>query len=154
VEDRNLLARTAVGLADVVVVVGNPGVKGTHSLLRVIRDCMATGVEPERILPVVNRAPRRRGERVETARTVHQLLVACDPGAAVLSPVFLAERRHIDAALRDGVALPDAIVRPITDAVRARLDATTHRAPARPLPSAPVPVAVGSLGDWSEEDAG
>lgn len=154
VEDRNLLARTTLSVADVVVVVGVPGVKGVHSLLRVIRDCIAAGVAPERIVPVVNRSPRRSAARSELARTVHELLVASNPGDALLSPVFLTERKQLDDVIRDGVDLPDALVRPVTDAARARLDAVDERAPATTFADEPVAVEVGSLGAWDEEVAG
>jgi hypothetical protein len=153
VEDRNLLARTAVGAADVVVVVGVPGAKGAHSLLRVVRECIAAGVAPERIVPVVNRAPRSRTVRAETSRAITELLDASNPGPAVLSPVFLPERRQLDDVLRDGVALPDVLVCPVSRAVQARLEALDDR---MPLPGAEEPVLVeaGSLGAWDEEVAG
>lgn len=153
VEDRNLLARTTIGAADVVVVVGAPGTKGAHSLLRVIRDCVGAGVEPARIVPVVNRAPRGRAARSELARTVDELLAASNPGQAVLSPVFLPERKQLDDAVRDGVALPDAVVGPVTRAVRSRLDAVTERDPVVAAEQ-PVLVEAGSLGSWDEEIAG
>jgi len=152
VEDRNLLARTTVEVADVVVVVGAPGLKGAHSLLRVVRDCIAAGVRPERIVPVVNRAPRSRTARAELLRAVTELLASSNPGQGVLSPVFLPERRGLDEVLRDGVALPDALVAPIASAVRARLESL----PERSAPAAPEPMLVeaGSLGSWDEEAAG
>ena len=152
VEDRNLLARTTMSLADVVVVVGVPGMKGAHSLLRVIRDAIALGVDPDRILPVVNRAPRRGSARSELTRTMTDLLTASNPGDAVLSPVFLPERRQVDDALRDGVPLPAALVDPVTQAVRRRLDALVERVPSGPTAEEPVPVAVGSLGVWEEDE--
>ena len=154
VEDRNLLARTTLSVADVVVVVGIPGVKGAHSLLRVVRECIAAGVEPARLVPVVNRAPRRGSARRELVRAVGQLLAASNPGDEVLSPVFLPERRQLDPVLRDGAVLPPALVSPVTAAVRRRLDALDDRPPARGPHDEPVPVEVGSLGDWGDEVAG
>lgn len=153
VEDRNLLARTTIGLADVVVVVGVPGTKGAHSLLRVVRECLAAGVHPERVLAVVNRAPRNRTARGELARTVAELLAASNPGQPVLSPVFLPERRGLDEVLRDGVPLPDALVEPVTAAVRSRLDVVPDRTAPVAAPE-PVLVDAGSLGSWDEEAAG
>ncbi|HEU5084654.1 MAG TPA: hypothetical protein VFU14_15030 [Acidimicrobiales bacterium] len=152
VEDRNLLARTTIEAADVVVVVGAPGPKGAHSLLRVARECMAAGVEPGRLVPVVNRAPRSRTARAEVARTIDELLAASNPGQPVLSPVFLPERRQLDEVLRDGVPLPDAIVEPVSRAVRARLDAVGERTGA--ASAEPQLVEAGSLGSWDEEIAG
>jgi len=153
VEDRNLLARTAIELADVVVVVGTPGVKGAHALLRVVRDCIGAGVRPERIVTVVNRAPRSRTVRAELSRTVTDLLAASHPDQPVLSPVFLPERRQLDDALRDGVPLPDTLVAPVTTAVRSRLDAVPERRAAAGA-AEPVLVEAGSLGSWDEEIAG
>jgi len=153
VEDRNLLARTATGAADVVVVVGNPGTKGAHSLLRVVRDCIASGVTPDRIVPVVNRSPRSRVARAEIGRTISELLAASNPGQPVLSPVFLPERKQLDDVLRDGVALPDALVAPVSQAVRTRLEAVDDRAPVLHVEE-PVLVEAGSLGAWDEEVAG
>jgi MinD-like ATPase involved in chromosome partitioning or flagellar assembly len=152
VEDRNLLTRATIDLADVVVVVGAPGPKGVHSLLRVVRDCLAAGVSPERVVAVVNRTPRGRGPRTETSRAFTTLLEASNPGASVLSPVFLPERRSLDDVLRDGTALPDALVAPITDVVRSRLDSVPERG--APAAGGPVLVEPGSLGAWDEEAAG
>lgn len=143
VEDRNLLARTAVAVADVVVVVATGGLTGVHSLIRTIRDLEAAGVVADRIVPVLNRGPSRRRARVE----LHEAIVGLtsdDPARAVLSPVFLPDRAGVDLAFRDGTPLPAWIVRPVTDAVRARLDAVGPR-PEASTP-APVPVAAGSLG--------
>ncbi len=153
IEDRNLLARTTVGLADVVVVVGNPGVKGAHSLLRVVRDCLDAGVDADRIVPVVNRAPRGHGARSEIVRTVSDLLAASNPTQTILSPICLPERRQLDDVLRDGAALPDALVTPITTAVQQRLDAVTERPPTLAAEQ-PVLVQAGSLGSWHDEVAG
>ena len=57
-EDRNALARTTLRSAAAVVVIGTPGVKGMHSLLRVVSDLLAAGVQAHRIVPVLNRSPR------------------------------------------------------------------------------------------------
>ena len=58
VEERNLFARTISAVADVVVVVGLPGAKGMHRLVRLVDALVEHHVEPDRILPVINRAPR------------------------------------------------------------------------------------------------
>ena len=59
VEERNHLARAATtSSADVVVVVGAPGLKGVHAL----GDCSASSSPPvwtaSRVIPVINQAPR------------------------------------------------------------------------------------------------
>jgi MinD-like ATPase involved in chromosome partitioning or flagellar assembly len=153
VEDRNLLARTTVELADVVVVVGGPGLKGAHSTLRVLRDCLDAGVDPARIVLVVNRTPRGRAARAEVARAVQDLLATSHPDRELLGPVFLPERRQLDDVLRDGVPLPGALVDPVTSAVQHRLDAVPERA-GTSGDAEPQRVEPGSLGTWEQEVAG
>ena len=115
---------------------------------------LAAGVSAERLVLVVNRCPKRGSTRAETARTISELLLASHPGETVLGPVFVPERKQLDAHIRDVAPLPDAMVEPVTAAVRARLDATDH-VDASPLPGdEPVPVEVGTLGAWDEEVAG
>ena len=149
VEERNHLARTVTSRADAVVVVGDPGMKGLYAMVRVLGDLVAHGVEPRRLVPVLNRAPRRPRQRAELARTLADLVLT-DAGAGDLSgPVFVPDRA-VDEALRDGVPLPKPVVAPVAGAVAAALD----RAPAKVPEAALVPVAVGSLGfDEREESA-
>jgi hypothetical protein len=160
VEERNLLARSVLPAADLVVVVGVPGLGGLHSQLRVVRDLLAVGVEPARVLPVVNRAPRNPRARAEIGGALARLLAADGPPPPLAgSPLFVPDRRGVDEALRDGAPPPAPLVAPLGDAVRALLD----RAPPRTAAPAasenvPVPVAPGSLGSWSpglgDEEAG
>lgn len=58
VEERHVMARTAASQADVVFAVGMAGMKGLHSLVRVLNDLRSFGVAPERVVPVVNRASK------------------------------------------------------------------------------------------------
>jgi hypothetical protein len=158
VEDRNVLARTTLEVADVVVVVGAPGVLGVRSLLRVVREVLAAGVEAERVVPVVNRAPKKRMSRREVAQAATELMAASGrPGGLpgpVLSPVFVPDLPRLESAIRDGTALPPQMVRPLVGAVRSRLSALENRpTPALSAPE-PVPVGVGSLGTWGEEVSG
>lgn len=148
VEERNVMARTAVDGADVVVAVGTAGVKGLHGLVRTVARLRDHGVAPERIVAVVNRSARSAKGRAEITRAVADLAGA-PAGGSVLGPVHLPERRGLDDVLRDGAPLPSALVDPITGAVRAVLE----RAPARPV-AEPEPVAVrpGELGMWADEE--
>jgi hypothetical protein len=154
VEDRNLLARTALRDADVVLVVGLPGVAGPHAQLRVVRELVEFGIAGARIVPVVNRAPRGPRQRAELGATLTgPLLAAACPGVTLAStPVFVPERRRLDDLVRDGAPLPAQVARPVTGAVRALLD----RTPGLPPPPTPEPVAVvpGTLGSWSADDGG
>jgi MinD-like ATPase involved in chromosome partitioning or flagellar assembly len=156
IEDRNQFARTALADADLVLVVGTPGVGGTHAQLRVVRELVAYGVEPGRLLPVVNRAPRGPRARADLTAALGRLLAAEGGGDALAAtPLFVPERRRLDDLVRDGAPPPPPLVGPVTGAVRALLD----RLPARsPTPAAvaavpaPMPVTPGSLGFWSTPD--
>jgi hypothetical protein len=137
VEERNLAARTAVTAADVVLAVGRPGVKGLHSLVRVLGDLTAVGVPQTRVVPVVNAAPRNPRHRAELAHALRDLL----EGAG--DPVFLPAK-DVEDELRDVVPLPGAIVGPVTKAYERVLDRVGPLGP--PAPAEPVLVAPGSLG--------
>lgn len=144
VEERNVMARTAAAHADAVFAVGLPGMKGTHSLVRVIANLAAFGVPPQRIVPVVNRGPRQPRARAEIAAAVAALL---QPAGVddIASPLFLPERR-IEEAMRDGTRLPQQLVQPLVAAWRA----VFARAGARHDPTPALrKVTPGSLGAWA-----
>ncbi len=152
VEERNTIARTVVRAADLVVVVGVPGMKGLHSLLRATRDLLAHGVAGGHLLPVVNRAPKGPRARAELTAAFGELLDATGTGHGVPSPVHLPERRHLEEALRDRARLPDTWLSPIAGTVQALLD--DAGAPAGP-PTADAeltPVRPGTLGTWTDDD--
>jgi hypothetical protein len=152
VEDRNVLARHALLDADLVLVVGLAGLAGVHSQLRVTRDLLELGVAGDRIVPVVNRAPRNPRMRAEAGTAFARLLTATDPGAMLAcSPVYLPERRRVAEQLRDNAAPPPPLVRPLTGAVRGLLAAAQGRAGAAGAVAEPVPVAPGSLGSWYDD---
>lgn len=147
VEDRHVMARTALRTADVVFVVAVPGMKGLHSAVRVLGELRAFGVPGERIVPVVNRAPRSRRARGELATGFAELLAPM----AVAAPLFLPER-DVDAALRDGVRLPSALVAPLVGAFEAV--AERESSPAVGAGLVAVPVRPGSLATWSGDEEG
>jgi hypothetical protein len=153
VEDRNVLARHALADADLVLVVGVPGVAGLHSQLRVLGDLLGHGVGAGRIVPVVNRAPRSPRQRAEVASALAQLLGASSPGAVLAStPVFVPERRRLAEAARDAAQMPAPVVRPLVGAVRGLLDRARHTAAPRPPVPEPVLVTPGSLGSWADDE--
>lgn len=147
VEDRNLLARTTVGRADLVVCVGAPTTKGLHDMLRVIGDLVAFGVDPVRIVPVLNRSARAAKARAELAAAFGELVSPIT--ASLPSPLHVPERRKMEETVRDGVRLPEQLTRPVTAAVTAMLD--QRSAATEPEGVAPVRVLPGSLGHYEDD---
>jgi hypothetical protein len=151
VEERNLLARATISRAGLVVVVGEPSMKGLFALVRTINDLVAFGVPPDRLVPVVNRAPRMPRARAELTTALGELLsasVATDGDIA--SPVYLVER-SLDEALRDAVALPTAMARTLARGVSAVRERATTLAPGGPA-GVPEPVAPGSLSAFTAQE--
>ncbi len=160
VEDRNLLARATLARAEVVVVVGEPSMKGLAAVVRTIGDLLTFGIPTDRLLPVVNRAPRSPRARAELTATVAKISRANLGGGVgvggepppLANPLYLPER-GVDDALRDGVALPAGMARSLArgvTAIRERAD--------RPLVARqpePVAIAPGSLrGFTAQEEPG
>ena len=143
VEERNVMARTACATADVVLVIGAPGMKGTHSLARVVLALFDLGVTDRRVIPVVNRSPRHPRMRAELATALHRLMPAT---ATVGGPIFLPSLppRRVDDALRDGVRLPQAMCAPLVGAVRAVAGVGPPAADTDPVRR----VRPGRLGAW------
>lgn len=158
VEERNVMARTAVGRAQVVLVVGLPTLKGLHSLVRVVDGLLSAGIGADRILPVMNRAPRSARQRARLtgalADLASPLLGPPVAGSDELpSPIFLPDRR-IEEALRDGMRMPSSLGAPVAAAVRAVMERARSSAsdalsggPAGDV--GPEPVKPGSLGHWA-----
>ena len=156
VEERNVFARVATAHADVVVVVGLPGPKGLHRMVRIVGALVEHEVEPERIIPVVNRAPRNPRGRAEVTSAYAQLVQPLVVGRhSVAGPIFLPERRKLEDLVGDGGRLPAALTGPLAGAVTAVFDRPTS-GPAAAAPSGavsqPVAVVPGSLGSWTDAD--
>ena len=169
VEDRHAVARAAVLAADLVLVVGKPGLKGVHDIVRIIDELCECGTPVERIVPVVNHAPRHPAQRSEMVRTLRSLTVerrpsprarpSSDrnrislPGAtpigadrsddATAPPVFIRSVRMLEDIHRSAGPLPDAIVSPLVGAVSALL-ARLDRVAA--TVESPFPIRPGELG--------
>ena len=153
VEERNVLARQALGAASLVLVVGMPTLPGIHAQVRVLRDLLAYGVPSERLVAVVNRAPRWPGVRAKLARDVAGLLELAAPQAdPVVGPVFVGERRGLDDVVRDGAPLSPTVVDPLAATVTGLLDLVGGPAvgPSAGWQDGPVAVVPGSLGSWAE----
>ena len=146
VEDRNLLARTTLRRADLVVVVAPPSVAGFRRLVMTVDDLTRFGLAPTRLLPLVTRAPRRGRGRAEITAALGELA----PGMS--SPVFVPDRRNLDDLIRTATPLPRSIVQPVTAAVEALLD-RQPLVPAADEQPEPVAVVPGSLGSWAEHEA-
>lgn len=156
IEDRNMLARTTLRAAELVVVVGQAGLCGLHTQLRVIRDLVELQIDPGRVVPVVNRAPRNPRGRAEISRALAQLLEASLPGVRLAAnAVFVPERRRLDGVLRDGLVPPQVVVAPLASTVRALVEGLPSEgrtAPAGGPDDEPVAVVPGTLGAWRGAD--
>jgi MinD-like ATPase involved in chromosome partitioning or flagellar assembly len=146
VEERNVGARTAAAEAEVVLVVGRPGVKGVHALVRVLADLGVAGVPAGRIVPVIVGAPRSPRAKAEIASALSELSRPALGGGATPSPLFLPTR-PVDTALRDGAPLPSPLPDRAAAAVTAVVDRLGPRASAA---IEPTPIVPGSLGSFSD----
>lgn len=144
VEDRNVMARTAATRADVVFAVGEPSMKGAHALVRVVADLVGFGLPPERVVPVVNRAPKHPRSRAEIGRSLKALL---EPVGAerMIAPLFLPDR-GVDDAFRDGTMLPQPIAQALAVAFHA---AVSEPAALAARDTSPRKVVPGTLGAWA-----
>ncbi|MEE9416879.1 MAG: hypothetical protein V3V01_16480 [Acidimicrobiales bacterium] len=149
VEDRNLLARTTLRRASAVVVVGSGSMKGLFSLTRSLQRLVDFEIAPNRLLPIINHAPRSVRRRAELV-TAFSDIVPDEISEQTGSPLLVSTKTAIIDAIRDVAPLPRALVRPLTAAVAARLANQTNQQAAG-VDSEPKRVAVGSLGSFAEE---
>lgn len=149
VQERNHPARSAALQATVAVVVGTPGLKGIHSLATTVRQMARAGVDPERIVVVLNRSPRHPGSRAESGRALASLLDGYGLEVALAGPVPVPERK-LEDVLRNGSPLPSAMVEPVTRAVSLVADRLADTAPPD---TGPTRITPGSLGTWAAEEA-
>lgn len=151
VEERNLMARVAVARAAVVVVVGRPSMQGLHALVRSISEVAGAGVPADRILPVVNLAPKRPRARAELTTGLADLLGSSHGGSTAFAPPLFLPERPVDAALRDGVELPAPLPRLVARAVAAVRRRAIDRDRPRMQPP-PQRVTPGSLSAFTSEE--
>lgn len=141
VEERNVMARTAVAQARVVFAVASCDFAGVLKLVRLIGELVDHGVRGAAIVPVLNRAPRNPRWRAQLTATVAELAGPLLDGEQLFPPVFLPEK-GVEEALRDGVALPAPLAPVLAGAWRAGLERTAERTPQAP----PQRIEPGSLG--------
>jgi hypothetical protein len=151
VEDRNLMARSTTASADVVMVVGTPGPRGIHRLVRLIATLVDHGVDAGRLLPVVNRAPRGPRQRSEITAALGALTQPFTTGTPLPSPVFVSEKRRLDELLHAGARLPEALIGPVGIGVRMMLERARQDSAAPASEPELVTVTPGSLGSWYED---
>jgi len=123
--------------------------KGLTDQLRVIGDLIGFGVDPERILPVLNRSGRTGRSRSDTASAFGDLVSPIT--TSLPSPLHLPERRRLEEAVRDNMPLPSQLTEPLASAVTAALDAQTE-APTVAGDAEPVAVLPGSLGHFTDPE--
>ena len=147
IEDRNLMTRAALRRSDVVLAVTTTSTTGLHGLVGQLAEIRSLGVPGERILVVVNRAPRSARNRAELARVIGQLTLVDQGVDPHLGPVFVTERRDVDRLHRDLARFPSGLTEPVGTGVRAILD----RVDSRQSTFTPVPITPGSMGTWADE---
>ncbi len=103
VEDRNAISRACALQAEMVFIVGTPTMKGVHSTARVVAELLELGVGQDRLQVVINRTPKRFIGQHEVKAALAGLITAELPQA-----IFVKDH-NVEAALRDGAALPAAL---------------------------------------------
>ncbi|HSL57491.1 MAG TPA: hypothetical protein VK866_06580 [Acidimicrobiales bacterium] len=142
VDERHHLTLTTVRNAAAVAVIVRPGPTGVHRGAALVRDLLGAGVEPSRVVAVVNRSPRSPAARAELGRALAQL--AGDGPATV---VHVPTMRGLDARIHTDGRVPVALGRPVAAAVVAAVE----RAGAVEPSGAPERIVPGSLGSLAEE---
>ena len=153
IEDRNLMARRTAAQADVVVLVGQPTTPGLHALVTQLAELRRLGVSGERLLVVVNRAPRSGRSRAELTRSIALLSGAAERPDPHVGPVYVTDRRGVDHLHRDLARFPGALADPPGRAVRDLLDRLPVGGTAA-SDDEPVAIVPGSLGRWATEQEG
>ncbi|HUR22357.1 MAG TPA: hypothetical protein VMZ73_00650 [Acidimicrobiales bacterium] len=150
VEERHVMSRTAALRADVVLAVGLPGLKGMHSLVRVLNELRSAGVAPARTIPVINRAPRGGRARSEMTAVIAELT---SPGDGRFGPPLFIPEVKLEKLLHDGLRLPSVLSDPLVSAFGAAIH-HQHAAGRRDSGDGAggVRVQPGSLGSWPEDD--
>lgn len=135
VEDRHAASLVVARSGDAVVVVTAASMKGVHDAARLTHELSRCGTPAERIVVVVNQAPRSPIAQTRLCRAVRALAV--EDTADV---VAVRHHRGTEAAHRDATLLPGALGSAVLDAVRPVLGRGT------PAHGGPVRIRAGELG--------
>lgn len=115
VEERHVIARHTLSHANAVICVGTTGMKGMYDLSWLIQEAVRLDVAPDKIIPVINFAPRRPALRASLSRTLIDAT-----GITTHPAVFIPFFHRMEDTQRSVSALPQS--RPITQALHKILD--------------------------------
>jgi hypothetical protein len=131
-EERNHLARSTIGSSQAVIAVGAPGVRGVRGLVTLLGELTTLGVDPDRILPVVNHAPRSTTARREAVRAITELAPATRR-----TPLAVRTRRDLESIHHAVDPLPRPLCQTLAVAV-AQIAVAAPSPAARPVQPAPL----------------
>ncbi|MCB0972973.1 MAG: hypothetical protein KDB86_00285 [Actinobacteria bacterium] len=149
IEERNMVSRTVLPLADVVVVVGRSDAKGVYSLSRLIRELIEFGVDLNRVLPVFNIAPRRPSAKSGLNAALSDLLGSTGDG---LRGALFMPRRGVDRSVREGKPLPHVMRSTMYGAVESLFKTVDHVGVGAGM-GEPVAIRPGSLGVFGADES-
>jgi cellulose biosynthesis protein BcsQ len=126
VGDRHALTLSTLDRADLVLVVGRPGLKGLHSLVGLVDDLLSVGVPAHRIAPVLVASPRSPAARAAASAAVARLGGAPDH-EPILPLLHLPRVRGLDEVHDHAGALPASLCRPLGRTLGHLLDSAGRR---------------------------
>ncbi|MGB6059684.1 MAG: hypothetical protein WBF71_15625, partial [Microthrixaceae bacterium] len=94
IENHHGVTRVATGLSDLVLLVVRPGMKGMHDLTELVDTFSEFGVPRDKLLPIINFAPRGALARAALTRLVSQLTDL--DGQSTSPPIFLPPVRSLE----------------------------------------------------------
>lgn len=144
IEERHTLSRSTAKTADLIFLVGRPGAKGVHDLIRLIDRYSDLGVPRERLVPIVNQAPKNPAQRMATARVIAELSSSAGAqDSALVAPLFLRSLRRVEELHRSAAPLPETFGKPVAHLSRKLL---LERGPRHNTANEPVRIQQGELG--------
>ncbi len=148
IEERNVMTRSCLRAANLVLVVGRGGMKGLYSLVRSLLRLASFGVQARQVIAVVNCAPHRATWRWQTSRTLEELCDASLPSEfskQLASPLFIGEER-LEGRLRNCLRLPKSLTDPLARRLKAMLSGPLA-GPDQPSP--PRRMSPEEVGTWT-----